>query len=381
MKDLLRKCYQDVGIKGANAKRFEDRAAAIQQILDDKDFFSKENWTLLAKWVIGAVENSAVEEQLIDLEEAFCETDSDYSNDNTKELHILVELLLYQYCKETENLLLPAIIVCGHGVGWKLKSSLLYEKFLAFTNEARLVLRQLDKRMLKDTLNTRASLRMIKAQLELITDMDEDEEEEKDDEEEDTTVDTDQLATSLEAAEEQIKDLRWQSRVLAFALTVQREESNILWWVLSEWSETSQKSFRNMSKGEAALLSAYELSNNVSFFLGPYASREILMKMISLGKPEEKECFSAVELIYQLYGKLSLSFEDCSITELQPLLFALDTKKNAAQKGKADEWQRYYELTCEKDLTGLSLTAFDFAWQLYLEIELGKLLHAESSGE
>lgn len=378
MKDLLRKCYQDAGIKGANAKRFEDRAAAIQQILDDKNFFSKEEWTLLTKWAIGAVENSVVEEQMIDLEEAFCETDSEYSNENTKELHILIEMLLYQYCKETENLLLPSIIVCGYGVGWKLKNSFLYKKFLAFTYEARLALRQLDQCMLTGTLNTRASLRMIKAQLEPVTNTDEDEEEE---EEEDKTIDIDQLATNLEVAEKQIKELRRQSRVLAFTLTVQREESDILWWVLAEWSETSQKFYHSMSKEEAALLSAYELSNNVSFCLGPYASREILTKMIFLGQTGEKECSSAVDLIDQLDEKLPLSFENCSITELQPLLSALDAKKNAAQKGKVDEWQRYYEMTCEKDLKELSLTAFDFGWQLYLEIELGRLLHAESNGE
>lgn len=376
MKDLLRKCYRDAGIKGANAKQFEDRTAAIQQILDNKNFFSKENWILLTKWAIGAVETSAVEEKLIDLEEAFCETDSEYSNENTKELHILVETLLYQHCKETENLLLPSIIVCGYGVGWKLKNSLIYEKFLTFAYEARLALRQLDQHVFTGTLNTRASLQMIKVQLQLLTDMDEDEEEE-----EDATVDTNQLATNLETAKEEIKELRRQSRVLAFALTVQREESDILWWVLSEWSKTSQKSFRNMSKGEAALLSAYELSNNVSFFLGPYASKEILIKMISLSKTEEKEYFSAVELIDQLDEKLPFSFEDCSITELQPLLSALNAKKNAAQKGKVNEWQRYYEMTCEKDLKELSLTAFDFGWQLYLEIELGWLLHEESSGE
>lgn len=376
MKDLLRKCYQDAGIKGANAKRFEDRAAAIQQILDDKNFFSKEEWTLLTKWAIGAVENSVVEEQMIHLEEAFCETDSKYSNENTKELHILIEMLLYQYCKETENLLLPSIIVCGYGVGWKLKNSLLYKKFLSFTYEARLALRQLDQCMLTGTLNTRVSLRMIKAQLESVTNSDKDEEGE-----EDATIDTDQLATNLEAAEEQIKDLRRQSRVLAFALTVQREESDILWWVLAEWSKTSQKSYHNMSKEEAALLSAYELSNNVSFCMGPYASREILTKMISLGKTGEKACFSAVDLIDQLDEKLPLSFENCSITKLQPLLSALDAKKNAAQKGKVDEWKRYYEMTCEKELKDLSLTAFDFGWQLYLEIELGRLLHAESNGE
>lgn len=60
MKDLLRKCYQEAGIKGANATRFENRAVAMQRILDEKDFFSKEEWTLLAKWAIGATEDSAV---------------------------------------------------------------------------------------------------------------------------------------------------------------------------------------------------------------------------------------------------------------------------------------------------------------------------------
>lgn len=374
MKDLLRKCYQEAGIKGANATRFENRAVAMQRILDEKDFFSKEEWTLLAKWAIGATEDSAVEDQVIDLEEAFCETDSDYTKENTKELHILVEILLYQHCKETEDILLSSIVVCGYGIGWRLKSNLMYEKFLALTNEARSALRQLDQYMRIGLVNTRVSLRAIKVQLEPLVNEDEDEEA-------DAKVDIDQLATDLEAAEEQIHDLRLQNRALAFALTIQREESDILWWVLAEWSETSQKSFRNMSKGEAALLSAYELSNNVSFFLGPYASKEILIKMISLSKTEEKEYFSAVELIDQLDEKLPLSFEDCSITELQPLLSAINAKKNAAQKGKVNEWHRYYEMTCERDLKELSLTAFDFGWQLYLEIELGRLLHAESSGE
>ena len=107
------------------------------------------------------------------------------------------------------------MIVCGYGIGWKLKNSLLYKKFLAFTYEARLDLRQLDQCMLTSTLNTRVSLRTIKARLEPAMNSDEDEEGA-----EDATIDADQLATNLEAAEEQIKDLKRQSRVLAFALTV-----------------------------------------------------------------------------------------------------------------------------------------------------------------
>ena len=132
MKDLIRKCYQEAGITNANAKLFENRVTAIQHILDDKDFFEKEDWTVLTKYAIGAVSSGIVESQLIDLEEAFCETDDGYTNENIKELHILVELLLYQYCLKTEDLLLASIVICGYGIGWKLKSSLLYEKFLSF---------------------------------------------------------------------------------------------------------------------------------------------------------------------------------------------------------------------------------------------------------
>lgn len=148
MKDLIRKCYQEAGITDANAKRFENRVTAIQHILDDKDFFKKEDWAMLTKWAIGATSDGVVESQLIDLEEAFCETDDGYTNGHTKELHILVELLLYQYCQKTENLLLTSIIICGYGIGWKLKSKLLYAKFLSFVNETRLALRQVDRHMI-----------------------------------------------------------------------------------------------------------------------------------------------------------------------------------------------------------------------------------------
>lgn len=82
MKDLIRKCYQEAGITDANAKRFENRVTAIQHILDSKDFFEKEDWAILTKWAVGAVSDSVAESQLIDLEEAFCETDEAYTNEN-----------------------------------------------------------------------------------------------------------------------------------------------------------------------------------------------------------------------------------------------------------------------------------------------------------
>lgn len=357
MKDLLRKCYQEAGITGANATLYESRSTAIQQILDNKDFFEKENWILLTKWAIGAVKPEAAEELLIDLEVAFCQTDDGYTNENQKELHILVELLLFQYCKKSEDLLLASIVICGYGVGWRMTSGVLYGMFLAYTNEARLALRQQNQRKLTGM----ATLQTTKAQ--------------------GTTMTTAQIANDLAKIEEQLCALTQKGQELDLALSVQREESDILWWMLAEWSETCGRSYRDMSREEAALFSAYELSRNGDFPLGPYASKQILMKMISLGKTSGQETASAAALIDRLDNELPLSFAECQITEIQPILSALDAKRKAVQKGKSSGWRSYYELNCEKDLDSLSLTAFDFGRQLYLEIELGQQLFAESNGE
>lgn len=359
MKDLIRKCYQEAGITGANSTRFENRVTAIQHILNNENFFEKEDWAILTKWAIGAVSSVVVESQLINLEEAFCETDDGYTNENTKELHILVELLLYQYCQKTENLLFPSIVICGYGVGWKLKSKLLYEKFLFFVNKTRLALRQMDRHMLVGMIDTRSSFQTIKTQLNVIMD-------EGEATDETTEAEIDQLAEKLKATKERLRDFDRQNRIFAFALSVQREESDILWWALAEWSETCQRSYRDISKEEAALFAAYELSNNISFSLGPYAAKDVLTKMISLGRAESQELSSAATLIDRLNGKMPPSIEKCWVTELQPILFALDAKRKATQQGKVDKWRQYYETNCEKDLDNLLLTPFDFCWQLYL---------------
>ena len=361
MKDLLRKCYQEAGIINANATLYESRTTAIQQILDNKDFFEKENWILLMKWAIGAVKTEAAEELLVDLEEAFCQTDDGYTNENQKELHILVEMLLFQYCKQSENLLLASIVICGYGVGWRMTSRVLYRMFLAYTNEARLALRQQNQHKLTGM----ATLQTTKAQEAAVTDKDR----------------IAQITNDLAKIEKQLYVLTQKSQELDLALSVQREESDILWWMLAEWSETCGRSYRDMSKEEAALFSAYELSHNSSFPLGPYASKQILMKMISLGKTSGQETASVAALIDRLDNELPLSFAECQITEIQPILSALDAKRKAVQKGKSSGWRSYYELNCEKDLDSLSLTAFDFGRQLYLEIELGQQLFAESNGE
>lgn len=375
MKDFLRKCYQEARIKGANARLYENRVTAIQDILEG-NLFADEDWMLLAKWAIGAVDSDSVEKQMVALEEKFCETDSEYSNENEEELHILVGLLLYQYCKDTENLLLPSVIVCGHGIGWRLKCQPLYEKFLAFTDKARLSLRQLDQELFPDHSTMWTAFKSLREKAKVGTAA-----EANGNAATDTAQDA-PTADELATVYEHLHALSLQNKALAFALAVQREESDILWWTLAEWSETRQLSYRDMTKDEAALFSAYELGGIVLLPLGPYASKQVLMRMISLGKAvKDQECVCAATLIDRLSGDILPSFEKYRITKLQPILSALSAKWKAAQKGKSGEWRQYYEMIQEKDLNTIQMTPFDFGRQIYLEIELGRQLHIEGSGE
>lgn len=385
MKDLLRKCYRQGNISGANANLYGNRIAVIQKILNDENSFSYGDWVSLTEWAIGAAEATAVENQLVALEEAFCQTDPDYSNGsdgNQTELHILVELLIYQYCKKTNDLRLPSIVICGHLVGWKLQCRTLYDKLLTYINESRVNLRRLGSQMFVDGAKARNSLSLLKVQIEA-------DEAQEENEESDTELDEvqeeDAELDELEAVEKQLRILSLHDRKLTFALSVQREESDILWWMLAEWSETCQKLYRDMTKAEAALFSAYELNNIVRLPLGPYASKQVLAKMISLGKAEESEVLSVTAYIDCLDGEALPSFEKCTITRLQPILCALNAKKKAAQKGKGSEWRQYYELVCDKDLDSVMLTPFEFGQQVYLELELSELygmegVNGESNG-
>ena len=378
MKDFLRKCYQVAGIIGANARLYENRITAMQEILEDEDCFADEDWMLLTKWAIGVLDNDSVEKQMVTLEEMFCKTDPEYSNENVEELHILVGFLLYQYCEATENLLLPSVVICGHAVGWRLKCQPLYEKFLAFTEEARLNLRRLNKESFPNHADMRTSFQSLKKKAETATDT-------KSQADESVAADATQrapTANDLAALEDCLRWISRQNEALAFALSVQREESDILWWTLAEWSENRQCLYRDMTREEAALFSAYELGGIVCLPLGPYASKQILMKMISLGKADKnQERVSAATLIDRLSGDILPFFKDCQVTGLQPLLSALNAKQKATQKGKSDEWRPYYEVSCEKDLDTSQLTAFDFGQQLYLEIELGRQLYMERGSE
>ena len=85
MEKLLRNCYTEAGIKGANAVVFQKRSNVIRTIVDES-LLEEDEWKGLTEWLLGKKSNE-VEDILIKLEENFCEEDDNFSKENIKAEH------------------------------------------------------------------------------------------------------------------------------------------------------------------------------------------------------------------------------------------------------------------------------------------------------
>lgn len=53
--------------------------------------------------------------------------------------------------------------------------------------------------------------------------------------------------------------------------SVYHEDSQVLWWMLSKWSEISNCSLNNIDKRSGCLLIGWEAANIIEIFPGPYS--------------------------------------------------------------------------------------------------------------
>ena len=145
MEKLLRSCYDEAGILGANALIYEKRKDAIMTLIDD-EILSRKNYADLTDWLMGKEERP--EEVLIQLEQVFCKYDEHFTlqgmqfeNAENKEVKILSMVLLYQYCVKNEDFEFPLKILCGAMVGYRIQSRMMEKKFDTMVSKYRISLR------------------------------------------------------------------------------------------------------------------------------------------------------------------------------------------------------------------------------------------------
>lgn len=149
--------------------------------------------------------------------------------------------------------------------------------------------------------------------------------------------------------------------------SIYREDSQILWWLMSEHCSTLDKSIKCLDKISACLLLGKEASDIIDNFPGPSAIQAVLNKMLGncKGKSEQITIAQAISYLSEdCKEQLTSMANDFSFIELLPLTSAIIRSKNTVS---IDEWYPKFKREILISDDDYKLLPQEFAWQMYIE--------------
>lgn len=365
MEKLLRSCYKEMNIQGVNSLLLEKRINAMNTILDDA-CLSREEYLSLTKWLTGLCE--APEEILILLEEQFCKYDEAFTlqgeeslEKENKEIVLLCTVLLYQYCSQEREYEFAIRILCADGAGYPLKSRIMTEKFNALVDEWRIAQRRAESFV---QLKKMTALEKTKKELNAAI---------KDGTDFDIDVQTMKfIVDQMDVCQANIRILAQNEKTYSTNLKAKSEETNLLWWMVSEWSECNRKLYKHMSVEEAALMIPVELNDLLEFSLYPYAIRQMIQKVLSVteGFTEEKQSLNEMVKLAgeELAERVAISYGQAQIDgRIQPILYALIKKTEAEDENAL---LAVFRAGAKRSMDEIKLSPAEFSLQLCRELEL-----------
>ncbi len=169
------------------------------------------------------------------------------------------------------------------------------------------------------------------------------------------------LQTSLADTSKKFNELLEQQ-------SIYKEDSQLLWWMMAEWSETYRSPLRSLETSAACLALGWEAAGHVANYPGPYAMEGIIQKQLGACHGAD----SSIDLVALVKAtdsgmKREIIHACASIGPLMDLLPVCSAISRANNTESADEWYPKYK----KELMGPDSNAtrmlHEYAWQMYLE--------------
>lgn len=366
MEKILRQCYKERGIIGANSVLFKNRIASMERIVENGALEDSE-WEKLTNWVLG-IEKKDIEDILIKLEENFCEDDTSFSKEkNLKELQILVGVLIYQYSKNEDNFLLPMTIVCGCRIGNNEINKSLHQLFKQYIDEMRLALRH--RKLDEKTSYSIGISQLTNSIAEKKKKLEEDGENFSY-----SSREFDSIVSLLEKCENSFRYIKLREAYLLNDLKAQKEETDIAWWLLTEWSESYNCPFLELKIEEAVLAVSVELNKLNQYPLGPSAVKQAIYKSIS-NFDKWTDSISLENFVNKVKDKMAelIDIEKLELNQVQPILTALKCKYECRESIDEQAWKAIFEGRSQRRIDDFNMSVCELAYQLYLELELAHL--------
>lgn len=366
MKSLLMQCYAESGIIGANEELIQKRINALSRIIKGA-VITETEYKRLAEWMLG-IEHKGINNILFKLELSFILDDESFSLDHVKELQVLVAFLVYLYSRENGIWGLPLFIICGCHAGHMIASPYMYSLFVKCLDEMRLKIRHAE-----EDVDVDYDIGIYELKDEIVK------EEKRAREDGENFCCTEALARSivdiLENCELALQDFDARERYLLNELKVQKEESNIAWWLLNEWSNSYDRPLSELQSGEIVLAIPIDLRKLIQFSIGPYAIKQVIYKGISLAKTHQ-DIISLVDLVIAVKSNLGqmIDIENMAVGEVQPILMALKCAYECRDSSDEQAWKIIFNTRCHRGVEDLQMDMREMAYQIYLELELAEYL-------
>ena len=351
MEQNIAKWYQSCEIYLATPEQYEQRIEGV------KKFTSIDLQTTVCCELVKSFMGMNYDiKKLSEFVKVFNEIDISFSEECTKEIPLLAGICILDYISEETGEELGVMISLAHERGGSPYVKEIYELIMQIFENSRIKAREVSE----------CSEVKIGA-LKKITE----------DEKAEWAEGVNYVTTALTEQNKHLKAINMNINLLKEQLMNKKEETNLLWWLIADWSEIYECSFQKLCDKQAAVVAPLEVIECVEILPGPISVKKIIQKALSGKNTENEYCVKdyieaiGTEVLNAWDGK---NYDLSLCVGFTPVLELLQGR---IRFPKDDDLQTVYKLFEENyDITFLSkkVSVIDFAYQLYLEFELINLL-------
>ena len=175
------------------------------------------------------------------------------------------------------------------------------------------------------------------------------------------------LLTVLQGLDAKVKHLQEGLTKLKETQSIYREDSQLLWWMLSKWSNVLNCELETIGKAEGCLMIGYETASLISNDPGPYSIEGVLKQMVDACLGEDSPVAIA-DLIMntnqQFKDRIVAEMKNSPLIEYLPLCNAIIRADNTEEIA---EWYPKFKRECIKRDADINLRPSQYALQMYME--------------
>ena len=171
-----------------------------------------------------------------------------------------------------------------------------------------------------------------------------------------------------------LKEVTENQKLINSNYQIVNEETEVLWWLMGEWSRELDCPYTELSPHQACLYVGKELADITQLLPGPSSAKHLMNKMLQICRDREQTTTTLQQVVNAtpLTWRTSClqAYSPSVATNTCPILLAI--QKSLDTDGDED-WLPVYQKSSRLDATAI-ISPFALAWQMYLECLLVRTL-------